>query len=200
MDVMLEFAKGVLRICGSASFRAGARVGESEVACPPLKKLGMDAFADGFTAKELHTRLVRSKRLPAEAFEPDQSRIAGIVEYLFEWKCFGVQAIEPVASSKFPGQAGNRRNFIQKRLVYVLRRALECCDDPAPTFRDPKWVFQGLEEILRAYQREDLLRRRCGRLIVAFRAGRAIDAITASAARNRRGSWKYNFNSGTTGG
>src|SRR6266446_4725553 len=58
VDVALELDKGVL---GFADRRHFGRVHawESEEACPPLKKLGMDAFADGFTAKELHARLAR---------------------------------------------------------------------------------------------------------------------------------------------
>jgi len=51
--------KGVL---GFADRRHFGRVHpwESEEACPPLKKLGMDAFADD-SCKELHARLARSK-------------------------------------------------------------------------------------------------------------------------------------------
>ena len=50
VDVALEFGKGVL---GFADRRHFGRVHawESEAACPPLRKLGMDAFAAGFTAK-----------------------------------------------------------------------------------------------------------------------------------------------------
>ena len=54
---------------------------------------------------------------------------------------------------------------LHKAIVSVLRRALECCLDPAPDFRDPRWWFQGFEKILRAYQREGLPCRRCGRAI-----------------------------------
>jgi len=60
---------------------------------------------------------------------------------------------------------------LHKAIVSVLRRALECCLDPAPDFREPQWWFQGLEKILRAYQREGLPCRRCGRAIRRIEQG-----------------------------
>jgi formamidopyrimidine-DNA glycosylase len=166
VDVALEFAKGVL---GFADRRHFGRVHawDSKEACPPLKKLGMDAFADGFTAKELHARLARSKR-PLKEFLLDQTRIAGIGN-IYSSEALWHARLDPWQRANSLDRKKSAK--LHKAIVYVLRRALECCEDPAPDFRDPKWWFQGLEEILRAYQREDLPCRRCGRPIVRAEQG-----------------------------
>ena len=166
VDVALEFGKGVL---GFADRRHFGRVHawESEEACPPLKKLGMDAFADGFTAKELHARLGRSKR-PLKEFLLDQTRIAGIGN-IYSSEALWHARLDPWRRADSLDKKGSAK--LHKAIVYVLRRALECCEDPAPDFRDPKWWFQGLEEILRAYQREGLPCRRCGRSILRAEQG-----------------------------
>src|ERR1700676_2089726 len=76
VDVALEFGKGVLGFADQRHF-GRVRAWGSEEECPPLRKLGMDAFASGFTAKELRERLSRSRR-PLKEFLLDQTRIAGI--------------------------------------------------------------------------------------------------------------------------
>jgi len=166
VDVAFEFAKGVL---GFADRRHFGRVHawESEEACPPLKKLGMDAFADGFTAKELHARLARSKR-PLKEFLLDQTRIAGIGN-IYSSEALWHAKLNPWRRADSLDRKESAK--LHKAIVYVLRRALECCQDPAPDFRDPAWWFQGLEEILRAYQREGLPCRRCGRPILRAEQG-----------------------------
>jgi formamidopyrimidine-DNA glycosylase len=166
VDVALEFGKGVL---GFADGRHFGRVHawESEAGCPPLQKLGMDAFSDGFTAKELHERLVRSKR-PLKEFLLDQTRIAGIGN-IYSSEALWHARLDPWRRADSLDRKKSAK--LHKAIVYVLRRALECCGDPAPDFRDPKWWFQGLEEILRAYQREGLPCRRCGRPIVRAEQG-----------------------------
>ena len=60
---------------------------------------------------------------------------------------------------------------LHKAIVSVLRRALECCLDPAAMFSDPEWWFQGLEKILRTYQRE------------VYPAGAAVGRSSASSKR-----------------
>jgi formamidopyrimidine-DNA glycosylase len=166
VDVALEFGKGVL---GFADGRHFGRVHawESEAACPPLRKLGMDAFSDGFTAKELHERLARSKR-PLKEFLLDQTRIAGIGN-IYSSEALWHARLDPWRRA----YSLDRKKSVKlhKAIVYVLRRALECCEDPAPDFHDPKWWFRGLEEILRAYQREGMPCRRCGRPIVRAEQG-----------------------------
>ena len=166
VDVALEFTKGAL---GFADRRHFGRVHawESEAVCPPLRKLGLDAFAEGFTAKALHERLSRSKR-PLKEFLLDQTRIAGIGN-IYSSEALWRARLNPWRRADSLDR--EKSATLHKAIVYVLRRALECCEDPAPDFRDPKWWFQGLEEILQAYQREDLPCKRCGRPIVRAEQG-----------------------------
>ena len=166
VDVALEFGKGVL---GFADRRHFGRVHAwgSEAECPALQKLGMDAFANGFTAKELHARLARSKR-PLKEFLLDQTRVAGIGN-IYSSEALWHARLNPWRRADSLDRKKSAK--LHKAIVYVLRRALECCEDPPPDFRDPMWWFQGLEEILRAYQREDLPCRRCGRPIVRAEQG-----------------------------
>jgi formamidopyrimidine-DNA glycosylase len=98
----------------------------------------------------------------------DQSRIAGIGN-IYSSEALWHARLNPWRRADSLDRKKSAK--LHKAIVYVLRRALECCEDPAPDFRDPKWWFQGLEEILRAYQREDLPCRRCGRLIVRAEQG-----------------------------
>jgi formamidopyrimidine-DNA glycosylase len=166
VDVALEFGKGVL---GFADQRHFGRVHawESGAECPPLGKLGMDAFASEFTAKELHQRLSRSRR-PLKEFLLDQTRVAGIGN-IYSSEALWHARLDPWRRADSLDRKKSAK--LHKAIVSVLRRALECCQDPAPDFRDPKWWFRGLEEILRAYQREGLPCRRCGRPIVRAEQG-----------------------------
>jgi formamidopyrimidine-DNA glycosylase len=166
VDVALEFAKGVL---GFADRRHFGRVHAwgSEAECTPLRKLGTDAFGKGFTARELHERLSRSRR-PLKEFLLDQTRVAGIGN-IYSSEALWHARLDPWRRANSLDRRESAK--LHKAIVYVLRRALECCQDPAPDFRDPKWWFQGLEEILRAYQREDLPCRRCRQLIVRAQQG-----------------------------
>jgi formamidopyrimidine-DNA glycosylase len=60
---------------------------------------------------------------------------------------------------------------LHKSIVEVLRRALECCCNPAPNFRDRKWWFQGLEPIPRVYGREEKGCRACGEPVQRIEQG-----------------------------
>ena len=166
IDVALELGRGVL---GFADRRHFGRVHawESETECLPLQKLGMDAFASGFTAKELHARLSRSKR-PLKEFLLDQTRVAGIGN-IYSSEALWRSRLNPWRRADSLDR--KKAAKLHKAIVYVLRRALECCEHPAPDFRDPTWWFRGLEEILQAYQREDLPCRLCGRPIVRAEQG-----------------------------
>jgi formamidopyrimidine-DNA glycosylase len=166
VDLAFELNKGVL---GFADQRHFGRVHawESEAACKPLRQLGVDAFAPEFTAKLLHERASRSKR-PLKEFLLDQSRIAGIGN-IYSSEALWHARLNPWRAANSLSRPETTR--LDKAIVHVLRRALECCQDPPPDFRDPKWWFQGLEEILRAYQREGLPCRRCRRPIQRVEQG-----------------------------
>jgi formamidopyrimidine-DNA glycosylase len=157
VDVALEFAKGVL------CFADGRHLGrvhfwDSAETCVPLSQLGVDALSRQFTTDLLRKALASSKR-PLKEFLLDQSRIAGIGN-IYSCEALWHAALDP----RRPANSLNDKEAakLHKGIVSVLRRVLECCLDPAPTFRDPEWWFQGLEKILRVYQREGQPCRRCG--------------------------------------
>ncbi|HKE07758.1 MAG TPA: bifunctional DNA-formamidopyrimidine glycosylase/DNA-(apurinic or apyrimidinic site) lyase [Candidatus Acidoferrum sp.] len=167
VDLAFEFSKGVL---GFADRRHFGRVHawESEAACPPLRMLGMDAFSREFSPGELHRRASRSKR-PLKEFLLDQTRIAGIGN-IYSSEALWRAQLDPWK----PANSLDRKKAakLHKAIVHVLRRALECCEHPPPDFRAADWWFQGLEKILRVYQREDLDCRRCGGQIQRVEQGR----------------------------
>ncbi len=156
VDVAFELSKGVL---GFADGRHFGRVHawEKEEACASLRTLGIDGMSRGFTAREMRERLSRSKR-PVKELLLDQTKIAGIGN-IYSCEALWHAQIDP----RRPANSLNKKETerLHKAIVSVLRRALECCLEPAPDFRDEKWWFQGLESILRAYQREGMQCRRC---------------------------------------
>jgi len=157
VDVAFELDKGVL---GFADRRHFGRVQywESVDDCPGLKVLGIDALSSDFTMNRLTQLLVTSKR-PLKDFLLDQSRVAGIGN-IYSCESLWHARLDPRrrANTLQPQEA--RR--LHKAIVSVLSRALECCLHPAPNFRDTEWWFQGLESILRVYDREGKPCRRCG--------------------------------------
>jgi len=166
VDVALEFAKGVL---GFADGRHFGRVHgwKSSEACVPLRRLGVDALSPEFTASFLRAKLHASKR-PVKEFLLDQTRIAGIGN-IYSCEALWHAGLDPRRLAH--SLNGREARKLHKAIVSVLRRALECCLDPAPEFRNPKWWFQGLEKILRTYQREGLPCKRCGRQIHRIEQG-----------------------------
>jgi len=166
VDVALELDKGVL---GFADQRHFGRVHywPSISACASLRSLGLDALSPQFTPSLLYERLSASRR-PLKEFLLDQSRIAGI------GNIYSVEALwHARLNPRRPANSLSRKESakLHKAIVSVLRRALECCLHPGPDFRDPHWWFQGIEKILRAYQREGLPCRRCGRVIERIEQG-----------------------------
>jgi formamidopyrimidine-DNA glycosylase len=149
VDVALELEKGVL---GFADRRHFGRVHawESIAKCPGLAVLGTDALSRSLTTARFSELLYRSKRLLKD-FLLDQSHFAGIGN-IYSCESLWRARLHPRrrANTLKPEEA--RR--LHKAIVSVLKRALECCLHPAPNFRDPDWWFQGLETILRAYDRE----------------------------------------------
>lgn len=166
VDVALEFARGVLAFADGRHF-GRVHAWESHEACVPLRRLGLDAFSREFSPAALHLRLTRSKR-PLKEFLLDQSKICGIGN-IYSSEALWHALLNPRRRANSLSRAQSAK--LHKAIVSVLRRALECCLDPAPDFRDPKWWFQGLDNILRAYQREGLPCRRCGRAIQRIEQG-----------------------------
>jgi len=166
VDVAFELDKGVLGFADQRHF-GRVHVWQSPEACVPLCRLGVDALSPHFTAPALHARLKASKR-PLKEFLLDQSKIAGIGN-IYSVEAFWLAGLDP----RRPANTLRKKSAakLHKAIVSVLRRALECCLDPAPDFRDPRWWFRGLENILRVYQREGLPCRRCGRCIQRIEQG-----------------------------
>jgi formamidopyrimidine-DNA glycosylase len=98
----------------------------------------------------------------------DQARVAGIGNIYSSESLWHARLNPRRRASSLKLEEAVR---LHKAIVSVLSRALECCLHPAPDFRDPKWWFQGLERILRVYDREGKPCRRCGHLVQRIAQG-----------------------------
>ncbi|MGB7848590.1 MAG: DNA-formamidopyrimidine glycosylase [Candidatus Acidiferrum sp.] len=166
VDVALEFGKGALCFADRRHF-GRVHGWESPEACVPLKRLGADALSREFTTDLLSAKLMASKRSVKE-FLLDQTRIAGLGN-IYSSEALWHAGLDPRRTAGSLNRKEAAR--LHKAIVSVLRRALECCLHPAPTFADPEWWFQGLEKILCAYQRPGLPCKRCGRQIQRIEQG-----------------------------
>jgi formamidopyrimidine-DNA glycosylase len=166
VDVAFELDKGVL---GFADGRHFGRVYaySSEAAYPSLAQLGVDAISPDFTASRLTGLLAASKR-PLKEFLLDQARVAGIGN-IYSCESLWHARLHPRRRADSLTSSEARR--LHKAIVSVLARALECCLHPPPDFRDATWWFQGLEKILRVYDREGKPCRRCGNPIQRIAQG-----------------------------
>ncbi len=160
IDVALELDKGII------AFADGRHLGRvhawpSLTACPPYNELGIDAMSPEFTAKTF-AQLTSKSRRPLKEFLLDQSRIAGVGN-IYSCEALWHAKLSPfrLANSLKPNEA----KALYKAIVSVLRRALQLCLNPAPNFSDAEWWFQGIEGILRVYQREGEPCKRDGRPI-----------------------------------
>jgi formamidopyrimidine-DNA glycosylase len=166
VDIAFELDKGVLGFFDRRQF-GRVHSWDSVEECPALRKLGIDALSPEFRPAHLATLLASSKR-PLKEFLLDQSKIAGIGN-MYSAESLWHARLDPrrYANTLKPAEA----RCLHKAIVSILDRALECCLHPAPDFRDPEWWFQGLERILRAYDREGESCRRCGKLIQRIEQG-----------------------------
>ncbi|HTQ95828.1 MAG TPA: bifunctional DNA-formamidopyrimidine glycosylase/DNA-(apurinic or apyrimidinic site) lyase [Candidatus Acidoferrum sp.] len=174
VDVAFELAKGVLGFADGRHF-GRIHVWESTEDCIPLQRLGVDAFSENFTLKYLSTKLSASKR-PVKEFLLNQACIAGIGN-IYSCEALWHAALNPMRAAN--SLTAKESAKLYKAIVSVLQRALECCLEPAPKFRDPDWWFQGIDRILRVYQREGVACRRCGEPIQRIeQAGRSTYCCT----------------------
>lgn len=125
---------------------------------PGMRTLGVDPLSTNFTPEHLEAVLRKSRR-PLKPLLLDQTRIAGLGN-IYSSEALWHARLSPRRPAHRLAPVEVRR--LHKAIVAVLRRALECCLDPAPSFRDPDWWFSGLEKILRVYGREGEACRRCG--------------------------------------
>jgi formamidopyrimidine-DNA glycosylase len=166
VDVAFELEKGVLGFADRRHF-GRAHFWKSLDTCPGLAVLGIDALSPDFTSSRLTQLLAASKR-PLKDFLLDQSHVAGIGN-IYSCESLWHGRLDPRRRANSLNSAEARR--LHKAIVSVLARALECCLQPPPDFRDPEWWFQGLEDILRAYDREGKPCRRCGESIKRIAQG-----------------------------
>ena len=166
VDVAFELSKGVL---GFADRRHFGRVygWDSMEDSRGLDALGVDALSKDFTVAAFQKLLADSVR-PLKDFLLDQSRVAGLGN-IYSCESLWHAGLDPRRRAKTLKPEEAKR--LHKAIVSVLRRALECCLHPAPNFRDSQWWFQGLEKILRAYDREGEPCRRCGAAIQRIEQG-----------------------------
>jgi formamidopyrimidine-DNA glycosylase len=157
VDVALELSSGVL---GFADRRHFGRVHAWNAAadCRGVASLGIDALSKEFTSGHLRELLGASSR-PLKDFLLDQTRIAGLGN-IYSCESLWRARLNPRRRAHTVDAKEARR--LHKAIVSVLGRALECCLHPPPDFRDAEWWFQGLEAILRVYDREGKPCRRCG--------------------------------------
>lgn len=160
VDAALEFGRGALGFADRRHF-GRMRAWESRETCLPLGRLGMDALSREFTPRFLHTQLQSSRR-PLKEFLLDQGRVAGIGN-IYSCEALWQARLDPKRKANTVSEKQAAK--LHKGIVSVLKRALECCLNPAPVFQEEDWWFQGLEKILRTYQREGLPCRRCGQAI-----------------------------------
>jgi formamidopyrimidine-DNA glycosylase len=149
VDVAFELDNGVLGFADGRHF-GRVLVYESAEACPAISRLGVDAIAPEFTPARFLEMLAGSRR-PLKEFLLDQSHVAGIGN-VYSCESLWHAKLHPRRPANSLNSAESRR--LHKAIVSVLARALECCLHPPPDFRDANWWFQGLEKILRAYDRE----------------------------------------------
>jgi formamidopyrimidine-DNA glycosylase len=166
VDVALELDKGVL---GFADRRHFGRVyaWESAESCPSLRNLGVDALSPKFQPR-LFAELLTASRRALKEFLLDQTRVSGIGN-IYSSESLWRARLDPRRRANTLGPAEARR--LHKAIVSVLKRALECCLDPAPDFRNSEWWFQGLESILRVYGRKGKPCRRCGKPVRCIEQG-----------------------------
>lgn len=166
VDVAFELKNGVLGFADGRHF-GRVLVYESKEKCPALARLGVDAISPDFTPARFIEMLATSRR-PLKEFLLDQSRVAGIGN-IYSCESLWHAKLDPRRRANSLKAAEAHR--LHKAIVSVLARALECCQHPPPDFRDANWWFQGLEKILRAYDREGKPCRRCGNAIKRIAQG-----------------------------
>lgn len=140
---------------------------ESAGAAPSLKKLGVDIFSSEFTLAALIS-ILENSLLPVKLLLTEQAKIAGLGN-IYSSEALWRARLNPRrrASSLTPVET----RHLHKAIVSTAHRALECCSNPPPDFRNPEWWFSDLTPILRVYGREDEHCRRCGGTIKRIQQG-----------------------------
>ncbi len=157
IDVALELSNGTLGFVDRRHFGRVNWLARAEDS-PGIRSLGADPLSPEFTPQRLEALLKKARR-PLKLFLMDQTRIAGVGN-IYANEALWHARLGPRRRAN--GLARREARRLHKAIVYVLRRALECCLHPAPDFRDAEWWFPGLEKMLRVYGREGEPCGRCG--------------------------------------
>jgi formamidopyrimidine-DNA glycosylase len=166
VDVLLALNKVIL---GFVDPRHLGRMNwhESVASAPSLKKLGVDIFSSEFTFTVLAS-ILENSRLPVKLLLTEQTKIAGLGN-IYSSEALWQARLNPRRRANRLVAVEMRR--LHKAIVSTARRALECCSNPPPDFRDPEWWFADLTPILRVYGREGLRCRRCSGTIKRIQQG-----------------------------
>lgn len=132
-----------------------------------LNKLGVDIFSVNFTDQSLKT-VLKNSCLPVKLLLTEQSKIAGLGN-IYSSESFWHARLNPRRLANDLTQVEMRR--LHKAIVSTARRALECCSNPQPDFRNPEWWFSDLTPILRVYGLEGERCRGCGGTIKRIQQG-----------------------------
>jgi formamidopyrimidine-DNA glycosylase len=166
VDVTFETSRGTL------GYVDPRHLGRVQWASTPedvhgIRALGVEPLSRGFTVERL-AEMLRASRQPLKLFLLDQKKVAGIGNIYASEALWRAKLDPRRRTHRLTGKEARR---LHKSIVEVLHRALECCQNPAPDFRDPKWWFQGLERILRVYGREGESCRTCGEAVRRIEQG-----------------------------
>jgi formamidopyrimidine-DNA glycosylase len=166
IDVAFEMNGGTLGFVDRRHFgRVQWATSLDEV--PGIRRLGVDPRTPEFTAARF-AQMLKATRRPLKLFLLDQEKIAGIGN-IYSSEAMWRARIDPRRRAHRLNAAEARR--LHKAIVDALHRALECCSNPAPDFRNSQWWFQGLESILRVYGREGKSCRACRQAVRRIEQG-----------------------------
>ncbi len=169
IDVAFELTGGTLGFVDRRHFGRVQWLARAEDS-PGIRNLGIDPLSPGFTPERVQTLLGKARRA-LKLLLMDQTRIAGLGNIYASEALWRARLDPRRRAARLSPQEARR---LHKAIVYVLRRALECCLHPAPDFRNPEWWFSGVEKALRVYDREGRPCRRCrGRIRRIEQGGRS---------------------------
>ena len=178
IDVALELNSGTLGFVDPRHF-GRVQWASSLNDIPAIQRLGIDPLTAEFTAARF-AQMLKASRRPLKLFLLDQSRIAGLGN-IYSSEALWRARLDPRRRAHRLSADEARR--LHKAIVDVLHRAIECCSNPAPNFRDSQWWFQGLESILRVYDREGKKCRACGEPVRRIEQGGRSTYFCASCQR-----------------
>jgi formamidopyrimidine-DNA glycosylase len=166
VDVMFQTPHGTLGFADRRHF-GRVQLTSSLDEIPAIRSLGVEPLSKEFSPALL-VRMLRASQQPLKHFLLDQEKIAGIGN-IYSSEAMWRARLNPHMRANRLNQAQARR--LHKAIVDVLHRAVECCLDPLPDFRDADWWFQGLEGVLRVYGREGKTCHACGSVIRRIKQG-----------------------------